>query len=267
MAVDELAALADEQTAAMKARDGALLAEVARRYAEVWQSLRGDLEELTAQIEGARTAGEQVDQAWLFRQDRLRRLLAQVGAQMAAYGQDIEDVIADGQAAAAEAGQNDAYRLMQRGTGSVGVGFGEVPTRAVERLVGRSVKTGAPLNTALGKLPGEAADKITKGLVRGVVLGLGPAQIARDIRKDLGGNLGKYMTIARTETVGAYRDAGIETYRANQDVVEGWEWVTAGDELVCPFCAGMNGSIHPVDEDFDSHPNCRCSAVPKVRAA
>jgi SPP1 gp7 family putative phage head morphogenesis protein len=103
--------------------------------------------------------------------------------------------------------------------------------------------------------------------VRAVALGQGPQATAYQLRKALGGNLGQYLTIARTEIVGAYRDANTETYQANDDVLSGWEWMTAGDEKVCPFCSDQDGSMHDLDEDINdlTHPNCRCTTLPALK--
>jgi hypothetical protein len=36
-----------------------------------------------------------------------------------------------------------------------------------------------------------------------------------------------------------------------------WEWVAEPD--ACEFCQDMDGTIHPIDEPMDTHPNCRCT--------
>ena len=51
-------------------------------------------------------------------------------------------------------------------------------------------------------------------------------------------------------------------------------WLTAEDELVCPVCGGLNGTIAALDEPFDldgvkydgppAHPRCRCDVAPVV---
>lgn len=51
-------------------------------------------------------------------------------------------------------------------------------------------------------------------------------------------------------------------------------WMTAEDELVCPVCGGLNGSVAALGEPFDldgteydgppAHPRCRCDVAPVV---
>lgn len=95
--------------------------------------------------------------------------------------------------------------------------------------------------------------------------------------------------IARTEISRANGFATEEVYKRME--VAGKEWVTADDELTCPFCAEMNGVVIPIGNSFweqgDSmevvdtngnlktmdfgfgsvdeyplHPNCRCDLFP-----
>jgi len=50
-------------------------------------------------------------------------------------------------------------------------------------------------------------------------------------------------------------------------VVIGWRWSASYDGLICAFClAQADGSIHSVDEEMISHPNCRCTKAPVTRS-
>ena len=43
------------------------------------------------------------------------------------------------------------------------------------------------------------------------------------------------------------------------------EWMTAGDDRVCPICASLQGQVFSLDEIeplIPRHPNCRCIALP-----
>jgi hypothetical protein len=74
-------------------------------------------------------------------------------------------------------------------------------------------------------------------------------------------NLSIASTVARTTIIEAFRQAAIAVYSANQ--VDGWIWEVEGDNP-CPFCESMDGTIHPLTEEFESHPNCRCSTMPSI---
>jgi hypothetical protein len=65
-------------------------------------------------------------------------------------------------------------------------------------------------------------------------------------------------TIIRTALYDAYRSTAIATYQINE--IKHWIW--RAEAGACKFCASMNGTIHPITENFESHPNCRCNAEP-----
>jgi hypothetical protein len=79
----------------------------------------------------------------------------------------------------------------------------------------------------------------------------------------LGMPLSKALTIARTETNRAFREATKETYRRNPHVVKGWIWMADinGDPEPCLACLAMHGTKHEMDETLDDHPNGRCTML------
>jgi|SRR5579872_5143545 len=81
------------------------------------------------------------------------------------------------------------------------------------------------------------------------------------VKIDAGITIGMLTVVARTALIEAYRSAAIAVYAANQ--VDGWIWEVEGDNP-CNFCLSMDGTIHPLSEEFESHPNCRCSTTPSI---
>ncbi len=55
---------------------------------------------------------------------------------------------------------------------------------------------------------------------------------------------------------------GMVYIRANADILDGWWWRATLSECTCQVCWAMNGSIHALEEDLSSHPDCRCVQVP-----
>lgn len=46
-------------------------------------------------------------------------------------------------------------------------------------------------------------------------------------------------------------------------IVWGWMWTTDGeDDRTCVVCIALDGTIHPIDEDFNDHANGRCLPEP-----
>ena len=112
------------------------------------------------------------------------------------------------------------------------------------------------------------SQQISRELSLGLINGDGPRTIARNITKKVN-DIGKKRAtlIARTETIRAHHLGNIDTLEAAG--VEGVkvlaEWVTAGDDRVCPNCDALQGQIFTLKEIrglIPLHPLCRCVAVP-----
>lgn len=92
------------------------------------------------------------------------------------------------------------------------------------------------------------------------------------LKNEAGSPFGKRRAelIAVTETTRMYAQANAMTWERS-GVVEGREWRTNTDELVCPICGGMDGVVAKLGENFQgtyngdnppAHPKCRCWTVP-----
>jgi hypothetical protein len=84
------------------------------------------------------------------------------------------------------------------------------------------------------------------------------------MRDDLSEGLNKTLTIARTEQLRVYRQAGLDQYKAS-GVVEGQKRLAAHDGRVCAACIADEGTVYPLEATISDHPQGRCTAVPMVR--
>lgn len=180
--------------------------------------------------------------------------------------------ITDGQRQAALAGASDGKALIRTALEplsahlSVQMVDGLVrgaPGNVLDALIGKSLTTGNPLSALLDRLGEPTAQRVMKTLYAALASGAHPTVAARMLTRATGMARNRALTVARTEMLGAYRQAAIETYRASSDVVDGWVWLAAAD--ACPFCASMNGTFHPLSEGLVSHPNCRCCPSPVTK--
>lgn len=115
--------------------------------------------------------------------------------------------------------------------------------------------------------------QISRVLSRGLLEGLGPMEIARDIvdRVDAIG-ITRARTIARTEVIAAHAEASLNSYEEAglEGVAVSAEFTTAGDNAVCPECEDLEGKTFLIDEArgmIPVHPNCRCAFIPVIEDA
>ena len=117
---------------------------------------------------------------------------------------------------------------------------------------------------------------IRRALNTGMSSGEGIPQLMRRVRKVIGvetdrrmgyrQNFAKIQTLTRTFTNKAGADGAVEAYKANADVLSGWEWLAAG-EGACPICEALDGTIHDLNDSNKppAHPSCRCTPIPVIR--
>jgi SPP1 gp7 family putative phage head morphogenesis protein len=259
---------ADQFRAALLSRERKAASAMVRAYGLSWQRIQIQLARLTKQIEQARARGEDVNQFWLLRQERYFALQGQVLAELQRFIKFAEPAIIAEQKAAVEAAQQQAATLMSKATNEARLegSFNKLSPLAVERMVGFA-GDGSPLRSLLNKLGADAALRVTDSLAQAVALGYNPRKTAAQIREALAGNLARALLISRTETIRAHREASRQTYLANDDVVEGWQWVAALGPRSCPVCWAMHGKVFPLTEPMGSHPACRCTSIPVLDVA
>lgn len=259
--------LADRFRADLLRRDRVTARLLMEAYADAWRQVKADLDKLAKDADESETKGETLNRAWLARQDRLRSLERQIERQIAEVARIAGGAITADRVEAVQLGQQHARRLVEASLpeGRIAAAFNRLPSEAVEQMVGALVAE-SPLSRLLAELGPEAARAARRSLLSGLALGRNPRKIAREVRKDVGGSLVRALTIARTETLRAYRGASIAAYQANDDVVKAWRWNARLDSRTCAFCWSMHGQVFPLSQRFASHPNCRCAPVPVTRS-
>lgn len=143
--------------------------------------------------------------------------------------------------------------------------FGVPSKKAIESLVG-ATQSGSPLADLFNGFGAEAADKVAKTLVNGVTAGLNPRVIAKGVQDALGISRARALTISRQESLRCYRTANLMTFRENSDVVGKWRWSCSKSPRTCIVCLAMDGKEFPLDEEFESHIQCRCAPIPVTKS-
>jgi SPP1 gp7 family putative phage head morphogenesis protein len=101
----------------------------------------------------------------------------------------------------------------------------------------------------------------------GLMKGDNPKAMARALSQRVGVDRARAERIVRTEVIRTNAEAQLNTFDrfGRKEVQLDAEWITAGDDSVCPECDAMAGQIFSIDEArglIPLHPNCRCSWIP-----
>jgi SPP1 gp7 family putative phage head morphogenesis protein len=239
---------------ALLARESTATTALLDAWGLVWEVLARELAALTAEIAAARAAGEDVGIGTLYRSARYQSLMAQLADEVTRYSVSAEQRIAAAQRVAATAGWADAGSFIGAQGATLAGSFDVLPADALRELVG-VMGDGSPLSSLLAQLGPQAAEATRAALVTGVALGSSPRAIASAVQRATSILPSRALTLSRTESLRAYRSASLRRFR-DGGLVESWLWSAQKGPRTCPVCIAKDGTIHPVDEDFASHPNC-----------
>ncbi|AXF54617.1 minor capsid protein [Salicibibacter kimchii] len=106
-------------------------------------------------------------------------------------------------------------------------------------------------------------DNLNRNLRRDITRGLGPREMARNMRNEIGNSVYNTERIMRTESA---RTQIQSTKKSFEDVgIEEYEWISEVDS--CDICADLDGQVFKV-RDLEpgtsappEHPNCRCAIL------
>ncbi len=253
------------QRAALIRAERRATVKLAASYESVTERLTRELRSVTDDIDAARKAGTKVTTAWLYRQSRYRVLLSETRRATIGFMGRALGVIQRAQFEVAGDAEHDVRRLGSAALGNFPPGvtmphFGRLQPGALDRIIGFS-GDGRPLGLLRTEIVPEHVDNVRDTLAHGVAAGRRTRDIALEVSEKSGLTLSRASTIARTEIARAQREASREVMADPDGVLGEWVWDAALD--ACASCQAQHGSIHPVTEPMASHPNCRCTMVPR----
>lgn len=238
----------------LEAREAATMQELARRWVKLERALADQLELLATEI-AARQASGQVVSADLVRLSRrYASLQQQVLAELSQYAGFAAETIAAEQRWMMAAGVQHGSELL-RAALSVRGGFDVLPTAALEHMAGYVAD--APLRQYFARMYPSAMQGIMDALFEGLARGLGPRQIARRMRDEMGVAARTAINSARTEPLRVYREASLAQYRKS-GLVDGYIRVASKSVRTCMACLVQDGEWFPLDVPFAEHNMGRC---------
>jgi Phage Mu protein F like protein. len=169
--------------------------------------------------------------------------------------------------AAVEAQAEIVASQLPSGKITAGIVWDRLDVNAVHWMINR---TREQIHARTWPLSRDAVEAMRTELVRGVVRGTNPRDVAAEMLKRVegafNGGLARATNIARTEMVDSSRAAAQAAQDANADTLRGWRWSCTLSPRTCPSCLAMNGTVHPLSEPGpQDHQSGRCARVPLTK--
>lgn len=235
-------------------------------YADVLTALDARIVAVSRMVAEAQASGIVVNEAWLFQQERYQELRRQVLVSLDRYAQQTQAIATASQRAAVQMSLAQASSMLAPVSGGSGgalaelvSGWAQLPNDSIIRMVG-ALQQGTPLTRSLDRYGPDAVERITETLVRGLALGQGADETARQLRSSVNITRASAESLVRTSTMHASRGAMIAAYQES-GVVEQWRWIAAKSERTCASCLSKHNKTFDLDVPMTSHRSCRCVAV------
>lgn len=238
-------------------------------WVNAWDTLQPLFAEAIAELIAG---GETVPRAVVARNRKLRSAIEQARATLEALTLESNRVITgdlmDALLDAVNSHQAVISTQLPPGTAGLTINLDAPAPEALNAMVTRTTQQ---IHSATKPLTAWTIKKMRQELIRGIVIGDNPREVARKLIKategQFNGGLARAMTIARTEMLDAHRNGSLAAAKANTDLLTGWIWMCTLDRRTCPSCLAKHGTVHSVD-DFGpiDHQNGRCARVDKTKS-
>jgi len=247
-------------------REQQALQSLERAYQNSLKGIQPRLDRLYDQMVNALGDGEKLPANWLYEAGRLEAIKKFLKGEINHFGVLAQLTTGQLQRFGVQLGERAALDLL-KATLPTGVkwSFGVPSPAAIANLVG-ATQAGSPLADLFSGFGAEAAENVSKALITGLTAGDNPRKVATDVQQALGTSRNRALTISRNEMLRCYKSAALESYRANDDIMSQWRWQADKSGRTCAVCLAMDGSLHDLDEDFESHVQCRCAPVPVTKS-
>ena len=186
--------------------------------------------------------------------NRLEMLKAQMGLDITETFNDIQQLLGDGL-------DERVIEELERQSGILGETVSPTAKR-VNAIVNASFNN-ATWSQRLWGYQDQLRDELSKLLTNGIIQGRNPIELARELRKTIGGTKANTERLTRTEMSRVQTAAQEESYK--ESGYEQYIFIAVG--TACPICKELDEQVFPVENLKDNqyappiHPNCRCSTA------
>lgn len=223
--------------------------------------LKDRFQKLLTEIQEQRNKTGSVPVSFIYERARLATLLVDVAQEITRLAGKAGSIIKKAQANAVDIATADVEQLIKTQTNQNQIV--RFDPEAAKALIGNTAGN-APLKTLLSNLTAPVVELVKNALLDGIATGAGAGEIARNFNTALGTGAARSLTIARTETNAAYRQAAVSHFKANKDLVKGYIWLSALDLRTCLICWSRHGKTYSLNRKPATHPNCRCTMLAHI---
>ena len=216
--------------------------DLLRAWTQAWNEITAEWRAVTLELAAMSKDGRWPSRAQITRATRAAEVLKLTRARMEELGKVLNvrvttalpDVVAD---ANRVANRLTRTQLPSGAAGNV-IKTNLLDPKALDAIVARTTGRVHALSKPLSAL---AEQSMKATLIRGVIVGDNPNRAASimvsRVKGDFDGGLNRARVISRTEMLDANRTAALAHDKANADILQGWQWVSALDSRTC-FPAG-----------------------------
>lgn len=209
----------------------------------------------------------------------LSKLKKQINEQLDALGSELEKMVKDNMATAAEAVVMDNLSFLQYVDMPIQGAFSHVSRDVIESIItGRLYQGNWSLSKSIWRYTQKTQRDINSIIAQGIAMNKGSYEIAKDLEKYVNPSARKdwawskvypgtakvvdynAQRLARTMVSHAYQQAFVRTTQKNPFVTK-YKWLSSNSHRVCELCASRDGNYYPKDDLPLDHPNGMCTYV------
>lgn len=209
----------------------------------------------------------------------LSKLKKQINEQLDALGSELEKMVKDNMASAAEAVVMDNLSFLHYVDMPIQGAFSHVSRDVIESIItGRLYQGNWSLSKSIWRYTQKTQRDINSIIAQGIAMNKGSYEIAKDLEKYVNPSARKdwawskvypgtarvvdynAQRLARTLVSHAYQQAFVRTTQPNPFVSK-YKWISSNSGRVCELCASRDGQFFPKDDLPLDHPNGMCTFV------
>lgn len=203
-----------------------------------------------------------------FGKARTNQLLAEVRETVKRYYADVQQELALTTQGVAPIAAKAAQTAIVATSGGIVLGASLPTETMLASIAGNAIIQGAVQKDWWARQAADTTWRFGTAVRQGMTAGETNAQIISRVRSAIEISRANAAALVQTSVATVANNARMETFKANEDVIKRYRFVTALDQVVCPICAAAaDKTWKPGDDGMPQPPlhyNCRCLLVPEV---